>query len=181
MRLNQILAARLSELKDARPDLDTQEKIRLRAAELHYTLSQSTAQRILSANVHTSLDIVEQLAEVFGVPALELLRDKSKAADPLEVPASYEERELLKVWRMCSEESKHQAMAFMAVSAQTKRRRNDAERSIDVDHSSKVPRESVAAHQRAAGEVSAQREKPKNATSKSSVSAPGPKTRRKAG
>jgi predicted transcriptional regulator len=151
MRLNQILADRLSALKDDRSDLDTQAKIHARALALHFTLSQSSIQRILRAEVHTSLDIVEQLAEIFGVHPMELLKEKTAGETSTVAPASYEEKELLKVWRKLKEETRHQAMAFMTVAAQTRRRHNDAPQHNTNEHISKVPDSSVAALKRAAG------------------------------
>jgi transcriptional regulator with XRE-family HTH domain len=133
--LKDVLAARLRSLMDQRPDLDTQIKIHKKTE-----LSQSTVQRILSRQVHTSLDIVEALARAFDIEPLDLLKPIATDAPDQSIAPSYAETQLLTAWRKLSEEDKHRAMAFIAVSAQTRSARHDREaRQINVDSKQPVP------------------------------------------
>ena len=68
MELKEILSQNLRALMKQRLDLSTQVKLHKRTG-----LSQSTIQRVLSRQVHTGLDVLETLANAFGVAPIALL------------------------------------------------------------------------------------------------------------
>jgi transcriptional regulator with XRE-family HTH domain len=117
MELREILAKRLRALMDERPDLDTQTKIHQRSAKVSKDgrgISQSTVQRVLKKEVHTSLDVLEILAAIFGVSPLDLLK-ATDAMDHSETITNYDERHLLLAWRCLADADKHKVMAFISV------------------------------------------------------------------
>ena len=70
-RLRRVLAKRLRDLMDKRPDLETQEKVAKRS-----NVAQTTVGRILRGSVAATLDNVEAIAGAFGVPAASLLSEE---------------------------------------------------------------------------------------------------------
>jgi len=151
MELKDILAIRLKTLKDARPDLDTQIKIHKKTG-----LSQSTVQRVLAADVHTGLDVLQALADAFGLPPLELLRpiEQDDGLDALNIAPNYDENKLVLTWRKLSDEDKHRVMAYLSVATQTKKRQHTEQRQLNVDAQTQAPKHIQAAHKRAAGRAS---------------------------
>lgn len=69
-QLRKVIADRLRALMATRPDLDTQVKLANRAG-----LSQSTINRILSADSSATADSIAQLARAFAKPPASLLMD----------------------------------------------------------------------------------------------------------
>jgi len=143
MELKDILATRLRSLMDHRPDLDTQTKIHKKTG-----LSQSTVQRILAREVHTSLDIVELLAHAFGVNPQDLIKPL-KVDEYQSITPNYEETTLLIAWRKLSEEDKHRAMAYISVSVETRIRQDPKARQINLNLEQPVPAKLSAAVRRA--------------------------------
>ena len=108
MELNQILALRLRALMDLRPDLDTQTKLALRTG-----VSQSTVQRILRREVHTSLDIVAALAQAFGVAAQSLVAPIE--GDQVQMAPNADEHALLSAWRKLGIDEHHRIMSYIGI------------------------------------------------------------------
>lgn len=108
--LRDILSSRLRELMDQRADLDTQVKVSKRAC-----IGQSTVGRILSRDVHTSLDVVEAIASAFRVHPLSLLTDPRDMTVASGAAIGYEERELLRAWRLLSPDQQHAVMGYIEV------------------------------------------------------------------
>ena len=154
LHLKDVLAMRLRGLMDQRPDLDTQTKIHKKT-----DLSQSTVQRILSRQVHTSLDIVETLAGAFGVSPLNLLKPISAEDADQPIAPSYDEIQLLVGWRKLSDEDKHRAMAFISVSAQTRSSVHDrGARQINLNSEQLIPAPLSAAISRASARKPGERQ-----------------------
>lgn len=84
MELRQILAANLHRMMKEHLDLDTQVKLRKRVLAMRPdgTITQSTIQRVLAADVHTSLGTLQKLADAFCVAPTELLTDRSASPEP---------------------------------------------------------------------------------------------------
>lgn len=100
MNLRNVLALRLRELMDAKPDLDTQAKLAKRAK-----VSQSTVNRIIDKQSSATVDTIEALSKAFGVTPSELLMlDKREA-------------ELLRVFNLLNEDEKFRILGYLHVSA----------------------------------------------------------------
>lgn len=153
MRLNEILAINLRALMDNRDDLGTQQSIRDKAAKLGYRLSQSSVQRILAREVHTSLDIVEQLAEVYGVQPLDLMRIAKSASGQTTIPPSYDEQKLLIAWRQLRDDDKHKVMAYIAVANIDRRAKPNDNNELQLDKAQSLPSNMEAAARRASGKM----------------------------
>lgn len=108
--LKDILAARIRALMEARTDLDTQVKIAKKAG-----VSQSTVGRILSREVHTSLDVLEAIAEAFGVHPLSLVSDPREMSHGSALAVDYSERQLLDAWRRLAPQQQHAVMGYIEV------------------------------------------------------------------
>lgn len=148
--LKDLLALRLRQLMDQRPDLDTQTKVAQRAG-----VGQSTVARILSREVHTSLDVVEALAGAFGIHPLHLLTDPAEISQPGAVAAGYQERALLSAWRLLAPAQQHAVMGYLHVvtlaqGALPTASPAAAAESLQVDAISHVPDGAKAAVRRAA-------------------------------
>lgn len=96
----------------ARPDLDTQVKIARGAG-----VSQSTVGRVLAAEVHTNLDVLESLARAYRIHPLALLSDPSQMTQPDAMAAGYQERQLLAAWRLLSPAQQHAVMGYIEVAS----------------------------------------------------------------
>ena len=144
MELKDNLALRLRALMDRRPDLDTQSKIHKKTG-----LSQSSVQRVLAREVHTGLDVLQLLADAFGVNPLDLIKALDSADDAESISPNYDEERLIKAWRKLSDEDKHRAMAFITVSGLTRIKHNDGAKQIDIDQSHSTPSGRMAPHNKA--------------------------------
>lgn len=149
--LKNILAQRLRALMHARPDLDTQVKIARGAG-----VSQSTVGRVLAAEVHTNLDVVESLANAFRIHPLALLSDPAQMTQPDAMAAGYQERQLLAAWRLLSPAQQHAVMGYIEVAslgagALLLSGTAPASESLQVDAVGHVPDGAKAAVRRAAG------------------------------
>lgn len=91
-------------------DLDTQAKVAAAAG-----VSQSTVGRVLAADVHAHLDVVEAIAKAFGVHPITLLTDPRDVALGSPAAAGYAERELLSAWRLLAPEQQHAVMGYLTV------------------------------------------------------------------
>lgn len=109
--LKNILANRLRSLMAAREDLSTQVKLANKAG-----VSQSTIGRILSTEVHTSLDVIEAIAEAFGVHPLSLISEPLDSRSASAIAVDYSEKMLLDGWRRLSPQQQHAVMGYVEVS-----------------------------------------------------------------
>lgn len=131
MNLKDVLALRLRELMDARPDLDTQDKVSRRAK-----VSQSTVNRILNKQTAATVEALEGLAKAFGIKPAELLTlDKREA-------------ELLRVFNHLGEEDKLRVLGYLHVSA-SNAMRHHAGAQLEFDSGRPVTPSLQAASQRA--------------------------------
>lgn len=94
---------------DKRPDLDTQIKLHKRTG-----LAQSTIQRVLTRQVHTALDVVQALADAFGVPPLSLL-EPLQPGETVVVAPTIEEITLLQQWRQLDTLEKHTVIGYIGL------------------------------------------------------------------
>lgn len=108
--LKDVLAARLRVLMAERDDLDTQARVAQRAG-----VSQSTVGRILSREVHTSLDVLEALAAAFRVHPLSLVSDPRDMTQASAAAVDYSERLLLEAWRRLAPQQQHAVMGYIEV------------------------------------------------------------------
>lgn len=149
MELKDILALRLRALMDSRPDLDTQMKLRERIALSRDKFSQATIQRILSRQVHTGLDVLQDIAEAFGVPPTSLLEPITDSASVDKITPSIEEVALLHHWRKLDELEKHTVMGYLGLVGAAKTPRLSSNRKTTLDDD--LPPDTMsAAHNRAA-------------------------------
>jgi transcriptional regulator with XRE-family HTH domain len=147
MELKDILAVRLSTLMAQRPDLDTQEKLRLASG-----VSQSTVQRVLARKVHTSLDVLEALAHALQTNPLDLLKPISDSHQETLITPTYDESKLLALWRKMSDADQHRAISFIAVCAATaKEVHNAPSNKLSMNSTGHVPAKLSAAVQNASG------------------------------
>lgn len=131
MKLRELLARRLRELMDARPDLDTQMKVAAKSK-----LGQSTIQRILSDQQAATVDVVEALAKAFGISPVELLIDDRKDAQLLLALGKLDAEEKLRV------------LSYIEVSSGVAMRHH-AGAQLNIDSGRPVPPQLTAATQRA--------------------------------
>lgn len=131
MKLRELLAKRLRELMDVRPDLDTQTKLANRAG-----LSQSTIQRILSLQQACTVDVIEDLARAFGIRPIELLIEDRN--DVL----------LLTALNKLSAEEKLRVLAYIEVSTGASLRHHERAQ-LSIDTGRPVPPQLAAASTRA--------------------------------
>jgi transcriptional regulator with XRE-family HTH domain len=148
--LKDILSTRLRELMEQRPDLDTQVKVSKRAG-----IGQSTVGRILSRDVHTSLDVVEAIAQALRVHPIALLTDPRDMTVTSAAAIGYEERELLRAWRLLSPGQQHAVMGYIEVAITPRQgiaseSPKESGESSTVESTREVPRGAKAAVARAA-------------------------------
>lgn len=110
---------------DLRPDLDTQTKIAHRTG-----VSQSTIQRVLTKEVHTSIDVVAALATAFGVTPQSLITPistASKSDTAGELAPTYDERRLLLAWRQLNDTQRSEVLGYMNVANTSRRQAHSSE------------------------------------------------------
>lgn len=83
MDLKNVVATKLRELMDSRPDLNTQQKIAEATG-----FSQSSIGRVLNAEVETNLGVIQSLARAFSVPPAHFLEEMHRPQLPLSVGAA---------------------------------------------------------------------------------------------
>lgn len=109
-RLNQILARRLRAAMSVRSDMDTQTKLAEASG-----VSQSTVQRLLTAQTQCNLDTLESLAMALGLDPLELLRDEDSVPDQTRLDSA--ELQILALWRRVSIEDRAKVSSFMRIAS----------------------------------------------------------------
>lgn len=144
MELNEILAIRLAALMASRPALDTQIKLHQATG-----LAQASIQRVLARKVHTGLDVLQKLADAFGVPPTSLIEPIEAGRDIEQIPASIEEIAVLQQWRRLDELEKHTVMGYLGLVSATKSRALSVKRRTVIDDDIS-PDNMTAAHNRAA-------------------------------
>jgi len=118
-RLQDILADNLTALMEEREDLATQGKISARTKRYTQTgtpLAQSSIGRIVNKQVHTSLDIVELLAQVFQTSPLDLLTKRRKVQREA---LTHHEWEIIDLWRQLKDDDKAKLMAYLSIAVTT--------------------------------------------------------------
>lgn len=110
--LRDTLAVNLRALMDARPDLDTQQKIAEKTG-----LSQSTVNRILSRAVDATIGTVAALAAAYRVHPVKLLSPQNQGGDlqSRDGPQDYDEAALLRSWRQLGATDRHRVMSYLCI------------------------------------------------------------------
>lgn len=131
MEIRKKLAARLRQLMDSRPDLDTQTRVANAAG-----VGQSTIQRILTLEQSATVDLLEKIAHAFGMHPADLLLD------------SRVNIELMRAIDGLSQSEKDRIVGYVELATGLDMRQNGAAQ-LEFEKRSQVPEGLMAAKKRA--------------------------------
>lgn len=135
MEIRKLLARRLRDLMDSRPDLDTQTKVAQRSG-----VGQSTIQRLLACEQAATVDMLAKISKAFGMKPDEMLIEDLRDA------------QLMRTFSRLSDPDKARLQAFMDLSLSINGQMlHDRGSPLNLETRVPVPTHMTAARTRAGG------------------------------